>query len=476
MRLGNRGVILSRPIETLAHAVRARSPDRDPESGALGPSANWIFADRLKSGYPRAIVLTFEPFRSIHPTTDLTNTGGSLMKRTHRILNTRLQGARARSGWSVLTACSAATLIAAVGLTSLAFTTPAMAVEDPRKTKSAERGSFEMSDVTIRVATALEAGEITPSQAAEYIVSAQYSLRAEDVYEEFEADVIASYQAGEIAREDIRPKLGAFKKELGERMLVAFKTRVAAAIEAGELTREEAGEIYKKIYAVPSKDKVKSITREDYAQAASKMKTMVAAGEIAQEQMDERLIAMRKMIGNQRGEASRGSERKDYAKVKAELAEMVKAGKITQEQADRRIMGFRGSRANAREDYAKVKAGLAEMVEAGKITQEQSDQRLNRLRKSLADRGGENKNVDWEAISARVKAAVENGDMTREEAGEFMRKFKERMGADRGAERSSDGISSECMALRRRLGAAVANGDMTREEAMELWEAEGCER
>jgi len=138
-----------------------------------------------------------------------------------------------------------------------------------------------------------------------------------------------------------------------------------------------------------SKATGKTITREDYAAAQAEMQAMVDKGEITQAQMDERLMGMRRTIG----------------KSKA-------TGKTI-----------------TREDYAAAQAEMQAMVDKGEITEDQMNGRLNRMRKMIA-RG--------------------NGNSERRE------------------------MSDECKQLGRRIRTAVENGNMTSEEARKLWEAEGC--
>ena len=121
-----------------------------------------------------------------------------------------------------------------------------------------------------------------------------------------------------------------------------------------------------------------------------------------------------------------------YKKLKREAASLK-----PQAQMDERLMGMRRAigkpkatdKTITREDYATAQAEMQAMVDKGEITEEQMNARLNRMRKMSA-RGG--------------------GNSERRE------------------------ISDECMELGRRIRTAVENGDMTSEEARKLWNAEGC--
>jgi polyhydroxyalkanoate synthesis regulator phasin len=208
------------------------------------------------------------------------------------------------------------------------------------------------------------------------------------------------------------------------------------------MSAQESREVWS-TYAKQDGQGGKGITRKDYAQAQAKLKWMVAEGEITEQQMREKLGEMRLMIGKQ------GITREDYAQAKAKMTEMVAAGEVTQEKmakvlgAMRKMIGNSAKRAT-RAAYAEAQVSMQQMVDAGKITQEQMDARLVEMRKMIG-RG--------------------RGDARRGDAGR---------GGERANGGDGEGRSDECLALRRKLGAAVTNGEMTREEAGEVWRAEGC--
>jgi polyhydroxyalkanoate synthesis regulator phasin len=166
------------------------------------------------------------------------------------------------------------------------------------------------------------------------------------------------------------------------------------------------------------------------------MQAMVDKGEMTEQQMREKLVWMRQMIGKSKA-TSKTITREDYAAAQAKMQVMVEKGEITQAQMDERLMGMRrmigkskvADKTITREDYVKAEAEMKKMVAEGKITEDQMNARLNRMRKMSA-RGG--------------------GNSERRE------------------------ISDECMELGRRIRTAVENGDMTSEEARKLWNAEGC--
>jgi polyhydroxyalkanoate synthesis regulator phasin len=145
---------------------------------------------------------------------------------------------------------------------------------------------------------------------------------------------------------------------------------------------------------------------------------------------------------------------------------------------------------NPREEYGRVQKELKAMVDAGKISEEDARRRLSGFRERLGRGAGDKPAADgdpdakrklaYDGFERRIKAAVANGDMTREEAAEKLKAFKERLSSRRGpgedkvkdgdgrdrtrgdAEKSdSDRADSDV----EKIYAAVKAGKLTREEA-----------
>ena len=250
----------------------------------------------------------------------------------------------------------------------------------------------DSSEMIIRITAALEAGDITPTQAAEYILIMQRSIAAEDAYADFEAKIAAAVRNGEMTREDAGLKIEAFKKELHERMLAEFKERMTASIEDGSMTEEDADNVWLAYKKMNFEDDEPRITRQDYAEAQTKMQKMVDAGEITRAQMKTRLGEMRRMIG--KGTSKTGTP-----------------AKLT------------------RQDYAEAQAKMQEMVDAGEMTEEEMNGRLNRMRKKMGagskakteERSRNDVSADCMELRRTLGDAIRAGEMTREEAGVIWR-------------------------------------------------------
>jgi polyhydroxyalkanoate synthesis regulator phasin len=90
-----------------------------------------------------------------------------------------------------------------------------------------------------------------------------------------------------------------------------IRARLEKGIEAGKITEDQAVEIYIEMMEEGQQDSEekeasdekdssqRTVTRQQYAEAQAKMEKMVEAGEITAEQMQQRLVEMRKTMGRQ---------------------------------------------------------------------------------------------------------------------------------------------------------------------------------
>jgi len=264
----------------------------------------------------------------------------------------------------------------------------------------------------------------------------------------------AAVTAGELTGEQARTMLGALRKasaaEKGQgadrarAYLMKVRKDLAAAVEAGEISREDAAKRY----------------------------------EAAEKGIRERMAAGRRQRAGERERISR----EDYARAEAELKKAVATGRISAEDARARLNGMRremageadrGERRITIEEYKRAEAKMRKMVEEDKAKPEDVERRLIQMRKMMGDQGkrggerGDRERPDWEAIKKRIEGAVASGKMTREEADAKYKAIRERMaqGAQRGDRRA------EYAGIERRIKAAVEAGKITPEEAREKLQA-----
>jgi len=263
----------------------------------------------------------------------------------------------------------------------------------------------------------------------------------------------------------------------------AVGRRLRAAVAAGELTGEEAGVM---LGALRKVDEAKDKKDIDYEAVGRRIRAAVAAGEMTEEQGRERLAAFRRRMEMvEQGERSeRRITREDYACAEAELDKAIAAGRISEEDAKARLnemrrmmagQSERGRRSITIEEYRRAEAKMRKMVEDGKAKPEDAERRLIEMRKMIggqSKRGGEqqrttrgDKRAEYEGFERRIKAAVREGKMTREEAGEQLEGFRRRMEMVEQGKQGERRITREDYArAEAELKKAVAEGRISEED------------
>jgi hypothetical protein len=239
--------------------------------------------------------------------------------------------------------------------------------------------------------------------------------------------------------------------------LMKVKKELGELVEAGEISKEAATRRYegaekrvKERLAGQSERGQRSIAIEEYKRAEAKMRKMVEEGKAKPEDVERRLIEMRRMIGRQRegdarDERERGERRitrEDYARAAEKMRKMIEDGKAKPEDVERRLIEMRKMMARQTErqrsdergdrerpDWEGIKRRIEGAVKSGKMTREQADVKYKEIEEKLSreDRRGD-KRAEYEGFERRIKAAVEAGRMTREEAKEKLEDYKKRIG------------------------------------------------
>jgi beta-lactamase regulating signal transducer with metallopeptidase domain/polyhydroxyalkanoate synthesis regulator phasin len=109
-----------------------------------------------------------------------------------------------------------------------------------------------------------------------------------------------------------------------------------------------------------------------------------------------------------------------------------------------------------RQQIALTERRIRAAVENGDMTPEQGRERLAGVRRELTERSSD---TDFDAVERRIRAAVENGDMTPEQG-------RERLAAAH-AEIEARSNDTDLGARERRIRAAIENGDITPEQGRE---------
>ena len=275
--------------------------------------------------------------------------------------------------------------------------------------------------------------------------------------------------------------------------------RIKAALEAGEMKKEEAARAMRVIEM-----------QEHHAHELRRVEEALAAGTMTKEEAKKVLAGLRDRLHERALEGERAHDRKkreaDVDAVKHRLAKAVEEGKITREQASERMKEYlrhlelesrkwrveHDAEAVAKEIQSTVEAGeltpdegrkkLEELrraiesrrspeetvrriqadVEAGRITPAQGKEKLEALKKARPERS------DFAAVQEKLEAAVRAGKLTPQQAKERLKAHEKELDLVKAAKKRAE---LELVEVQRRIRAAVEAGEITAEQGRERLES-----
>lgn len=361
-----------------------------------------------------------ESMRHTHTKAALAANGGSLMHRITRILNTDRPAQTRLPGWRALTALAAGTVITAAGM---AHSATRVATDDDRVLEA------------IRQLAAAGAPQEQVRNLYDMLVApnseAERKLRAE--FDKANAEMRAAIESGVLSEADAQRKLDHIAQRInehrdtifamevlglskGEAHLASVRRTLERQVAEGLLTRDQADQKLADIAA-------KIDAREEYVvyveTTARAIDKMVADGDITAEEGRERLAA-----------AKRGIEaRMRYLDAHAEYKAAVESGKMNPEQAAERISTLKqriaDEHAKLRDEWETTKARIRDAVDTGHMTKDEAERAYKKAHEHLVLSIGAT--VDANRIDLHLKAAVERGDLTREQADAVYAEVKARI-------------------------------------------------
>ena len=240
-----------------------------------------------------------------------------------------------------------------------------------------------------------------------------------------------------------RGRDGAAKKMRAEHEAMVKKLREAVA--NGELSAEEM----KRKVAAHRRAIGEEMKAAEKKGAAEKMRRGAAKSREAAEKM-------RRGVAKSREAAEKKAANGRKA---ADLPRVSDAFKDKSEEAERRY-------AEALERFTEaVKSGEMTKAEATEKWEAMQEQRGGKEKKA-DKKAGPSPEMVWQ----RIERAVKNGDLTEEEAKKRYMEWEKRYGGEKEAKKARDVSGKEQLErMRKRLDAAVERGDMTKKEAKQKW-------
>ena len=210
--------------------------------------------------------------------------------------------------------------------------------------------------------------------------------------------------------------------------LEAIKRRLGGAIEAGELSPDQA-ELMMDALRRSRQLTDKEVMERQFMRIKEELKEAVKAGKVSEQDAENELNDVRReMQGPDERNDKEAMERR-VMRIKEELNEAVEAGKISKEDAEKRLDNVRremrgpderGDKEAMERRVMRMKAELKEAFEAGKISKEDAEKKLDNVRREMQ---GPDERGDKEAMERRVmrmkaelNEAVEAGKISKEDA------------------------------------------------------------
>ena len=223
-----------------------------------------------------------------------------------------------------------------------------------------------------------------------------------------------------------------------------------AAVEAGRLSEEAAEEkliaVRREMFEEHGERNAEldmEAKKQRYRKFTDEIEAAVEAGRLSEEAAEEKLIAVRREMfeehGERNAELDMEAKKQRYRKFTDEIEAAVEAGRLSEEAAEEKLIAVRremfeerGER-NAELDmeakkqrYRKFADEIEAAVEAGRLSEEAAEEKLIAVRREMFEEHGErNAELDMEAKKQRyrkftdeIEAAVEAGRLSEEAAEE----------------------------------------------------------
>ena len=306
---------------------------------------------------------------------------------------------------------------------------PERSEQEPERTISKE----EYQRAAERIKMAIESGRISAEDGKKRLAEMRKMVRSDakpeasremskEQYEAAAARIKAALEAGKISYEDAEKRMMELRKSMGkqqearelaerERRAAVEKemARIKQAYEAGELTREEADKKMEALRKRAQSESARGDGRERMEIQMQRIKRAYEEGVLTQEEAERKMAELKKRFESERQRESRERAKPD-AEMEKQIARIKQAhedGVLTREEAGRKIAELkqryqrehdRRDREHDRKDggdqaksisaeqYRAYAARIKAAVEAGELSPEDAKRKLIELRKQVRDR------------------------------------------------------------------------------------------
>ncbi|OHB62869.1 MAG: hypothetical protein A2Y77_00165 [Planctomycetes bacterium RBG_13_62_9] len=278
-----------------------------------------------------------------------------------------------------------------------------------KKEATRPQSPADLTAVWEKLQAQVRAGEITKDQALEKMTAIK----------------------SEAARQGGRDKLAAKKDQAPDKVtpgLMKLKQDLGAAVEAGKISKEDAFKKYEAAKrGLQEKEATKSQGPADLNAIREKLTAQVQAGEITKDQAIEKMTAIK-------AAAAEKDADKAMADPKTVKKAAIKSGKedpVKKDPKVKKAVKKDGDPDKVTSDRTEVKKDRGGAVEGGKIAKKDAART-----DKVAAKGNQEKTaaqLDDDAVGQQLKAAVQAGQLTKEEARAKWQAIREKAAKDRDA-------------------------------------------
>jgi bla regulator protein BlaR1 len=182
--------------------------------------------------------------------------------------------------------------------------------------------------------------------------------------------------------------------------LEAIKRRLNAAIEAGELSQDQAEIMIDALRRSRRTADVEAMQRR-LSDIKTDLMAAVEAGEISKEDAEKKLDAVRREMSQRHERGDKAERERQLRDIQTDLMAAVEAGEISKEDAEKKLdavrremsqLHERGDKAERERQLRDIQTDLMAAVEAGEISKADAEKKLDAVRREMSQRhkrGGE---------------------------------------------------------------------------------------
>ena len=274
----------------------------------------------------------------------------------------------------------------------------------------------------------------------------------------------------------------------------AVERRLGGAVEAGELTIDQAAvmmEALSRAEASSRQNRELEGNKRRYMEIERQIKDALEAGDISEEDAERILIGMRcEMIGGGGEGAVRAAEMKArkrrFAEMERKIGTAVREGKLSEAGAEEKLIDIRrelfgeakerGSRdiEGLKRKYEAVAKKTKAAVEAGEITKEEAQKKLIGLRREMFAAGNEREGQAAEMkarkrryaeMEREIGTAVREGKLSEEEAEKKLIGIRTELFGQDGGDRDMEARKRRYETIAQKIESAVDKGEISPDEA-----------